>query len=112
MTQGAAGNADVEALEGDIADEAMGPVVEAPAAVDIVSRIQRVEADLSPAERRVAEAVKADFDGATRITIADLARKAGGRLSPKTAAAAPNSARISTHSSIDPSWFPQTPLIL
>ena len=40
------------------------------------------------------------------------ARSRGGRLSPKTAAAAPNSARISTHSSIEPSWFPQTPLTL
>ena len=47
------------------------------AAIDIVSRIQRVEADLSPAERLVAAAVCADFDGATRITIAELALKAG-----------------------------------
>ncbi len=47
------------------------------AAIDIVSRIQRVEADLSPAERLVAEAVRADFDSATRITIAELALKAG-----------------------------------
>ncbi len=50
----------------------------APSAqIDIVSRIQRVEADLAPAERRVAEAVMQDFNGATRITIAELARKAG-----------------------------------
>lgn len=48
-----------------------------PAQIDIVSRIQRVEAALAPAERRVAEAVMQDFNGATRITIADLARKAG-----------------------------------
>ena len=49
----------------------------APSAIDIVSRIQRVEPDLSPAERRVAEAVRLDFEEATRLTIADLARKAG-----------------------------------
>lgn len=51
--------------------------VEQPAAVDIVSRIQRVEADLSPAERRVAEAVQRDFEAATRTTIAELATQAG-----------------------------------
>jgi DNA-binding MurR/RpiR family transcriptional regulator len=45
--------------------------------IDLVSRIQRIEADLSPAERQVAEAVRADFDGTTRITIAELALKAG-----------------------------------
>ena len=36
----------------------------------------------------------------------------GGRLSPNNATAAPNSDRISTHSSIEPSWLPQTPVIL
>jgi DNA-binding MurR/RpiR family transcriptional regulator len=46
-------------------------------AIDIVSRIQRAEEDLSPAERLVAEAVRADYDGTTRITIAELALKAG-----------------------------------
>ena len=45
--------------------------------IDLVSRIQCVEADLSPAERQVAEAVRADFEGATRTTIAELALKAG-----------------------------------
>jgi DNA-binding MurR/RpiR family transcriptional regulator len=49
----------------------------APAAIDIVSRIERVEADLSPAERRVAETVRQDFEAATRLTIAELARRAG-----------------------------------
>ncbi len=49
----------------------------AHAAIDVVSRIQRVEAELSPAERLVAEAVRVDFEGATRITIAELALKAG-----------------------------------
>ncbi|MDP1732047.1 MAG: MurR/RpiR family transcriptional regulator [Devosia sp.] len=47
------------------------------AAIDIVSRIQRVEAKLTTAERRVAEAVRADFEAATRLTIAELAAKAG-----------------------------------
>lgn len=45
--------------------------------IDIVSRIQRVESTLSPAERRVAETVRNDFEGATRLTIAELARRAG-----------------------------------
>jgi RpiR family carbohydrate utilization transcriptional regulator len=52
-------------------------LAEQPAAVDIVSRIQRVERELPPAERRVAEVVATDYEGATRTTIADLARKAG-----------------------------------
>lgn len=46
-------------------------------AIDIVSRIQRVENDLSPAERRVAETVRQDFELATRLTIAELADRAG-----------------------------------
>lgn len=46
-------------------------------AIDIVSRIQRVENDLSPAERRVAETVRQDFELATRLTIAELAERAG-----------------------------------
>jgi RpiR family carbohydrate utilization transcriptional regulator len=58
-------------------EEAMSLAGDAVAQIDIVSRIQRVEAELAPAERRVAEAVMQDFNGATRITIADLARKAG-----------------------------------
>ena len=41
-----------------------------------------------------------------------LARSERGRLVPNSATAAPNSARISTHSSIEPSWFPHTPEIL
>lgn len=47
------------------------------AAIDLVSRIERVEAELSPAERRVAEVVRQDFRGATRLTIAELAARAG-----------------------------------
>ena len=37
------------------------------------------------------------------------ARSVGGRLPPNHAAIAPKSARISTHSSMEPSWLPQTP---
>src|SRR4051794_13351686 len=48
-----------------------------PSTIDIVSRIERVEAELSPAERRVAETVRQDFEAATRLTIAELARRAG-----------------------------------
>ena len=40
------------------------------------------------------------------------ALRVAGRLPPKSVTAAPNSARISTQSSIEPSWFPQTPEIL
>src|SRR6188768_4452919 len=49
----------------------------ASSAIDIVSRIERVEAELSPAERRVAEVVRQDFRAATRLTIAELAARAG-----------------------------------
>ena len=47
-----------------------------PSAIDIVSRIQRIESELSPSERRVALIVCRDYEAATRLTIADLARKA------------------------------------
>ena len=43
---------------------------------DLVSRLERAEETLSPSERRVAEIVQANFDAATRMTIADLAAKA------------------------------------
>jgi len=46
-------------------------------AIDIVSRIQRAEPELSPAERQVAAAVQLDFEAATRLTIAELAARAG-----------------------------------
>ena len=55
----------------------VGSAGAAASAIDIVSRIQRVEGDLSPAERRVAETVRADFEAATRLTIGELARRAG-----------------------------------
>jgi len=45
--------------------------------IDIVSRMLRVEADLSPAERQVAQAVQLDYEAATRLTIAELAELAG-----------------------------------
>ena len=45
-------------------------------------------------------------------TASTLARRVAGRLVPKRATAAPKTARISTHSSIEPSWFPHTPEIL
>jgi hypothetical protein len=41
-----------------------------------------------------------------------LARSVAGRLPPNTATAAPNKARMRTHSSMEPSWFPHTPEIL
>jgi len=46
------------------------------AAIDLVSRIERVEPTLSPAERRVAEVVRSDFSAATRLTIGELATRA------------------------------------
>lgn len=47
-----------------------------PAAIDIVSRLERVDASLSPAERRVADIVTSDYEMATRMTIAELAARA------------------------------------
>ena len=49
---------------------------EQPPAIDIVSRIQRIESELSPSERRVAAMVSRDYEAATRMTIADLSHKA------------------------------------
>ena len=45
-------------------------------AIDLVSRIQRIENDLSPAEKSVAQAVAADYEATTHMTIAELAKKA------------------------------------
>ncbi len=45
------------------------------ATIDIVSRLQRVEPQLSQAERRVAAVVAEDFEGATRMTISELAAR-------------------------------------
>ena len=41
-----------------------------------------------------------------------LAFKVRGRLPPKNAMPAPNTARISTHNSMEPSWLPHTPVTL
>ena len=46
------------------------------AVIDIVSRLQRIDKDLSPAERRVAEIVTSGYEAATRMTIAELAKRA------------------------------------
>ena len=47
-----------------------------PATIDIVSRLQRIDQDLPPAERRVAEIVTSGYEAATRMTIAELADRA------------------------------------
>ncbi|WDR06827.1 MurR/RpiR family transcriptional regulator [Devosia rhodophyticola] len=47
------------------------------AAIDVISRMQRAEDLLSPAETRVAAAVRQDYDAAMRLTIAELASRAG-----------------------------------
>lgn len=44
--------------------------------IDVVSRMQRAEADLSPAEQQVLKAVRVDFEATTRMTIAELAAAA------------------------------------
>lgn len=46
-------------------------------AIDLVSRMQRAESELSPAEQQVAAAVQQDYEAATRMTIAELAARAG-----------------------------------
>jgi DNA-binding MurR/RpiR family transcriptional regulator len=58
-----------------IAREGVRRVPIAP--MDLVSRIQRIEGDLSAAEQRVAAAVAADYEATTRMTIGDLAERAG-----------------------------------
>jgi hypothetical protein len=45
-------------------------------------------------------------------TASTRARSLSGRLPPNHPAMAPKRARISTQSSIEPSWFPQTPVTL
>ena len=44
--------------------------------IDVVSRMLRVENDLSPAELQVLRAVRMDFEATTRMTIAELAAAA------------------------------------
>ncbi len=45
-------------------------------------------------------------------TASTRARSAGGRLLENSATAAAHSDSMKTHRSIEPSWFPQTPVIL
>ncbi|MFC3706130.1 MurR/RpiR family transcriptional regulator [Devosia honganensis] len=45
--------------------------------IDVVSRMLRVEGELSSAERQVLRAVRIDYEAATRMTIAELATLAG-----------------------------------
>ena len=79
----------------------------------------RVEA--AAVERRRDRAARTDWtwqdeqEKASAIeacTASTLALSGSGRLLPNSATAAPNSARISTHSSIEPSWLPHMPEIL
>jgi len=49
----------------------------ASAMIDVVSHLRRVESGLSSSERRIADVVQADFEAATRLTIAELATLAG-----------------------------------
>lgn len=59
---------------GDLSDGGQHKLV---ARIDLVSRIQRIEGDLTVAERRVAAAVAVDYEATTRMTISDLAKRAG-----------------------------------
>ena len=45
-------------------------------------------------------------------TASERALNGKGRLRPYQATAAPQTARIQTQSTSEPSWFPHTPLIL
>ena len=45
-------------------------------------------------------------------TASTRARRAGGKLSLNSATAAEHSDSMNTHSSMEPSWFPHTPVIL
>ena len=59
---------------GDLRDDDQHELV---ARIDLVSRIQRIEGDLTAAERRVADAVAADYEATTRMSISDLANRRG-----------------------------------
>jgi hypothetical protein len=45
-------------------------------------------------------------------TVSTLALNRAGRLAPKRATSAPNTLRMSTHNSMEPSWLPHRPLSL
>jgi RpiR family carbohydrate utilization transcriptional regulator len=66
-------------MAGKAGEDGVRTLAGAPArspTIDVVSRMQRVLRMLSPAERSVADIVAADFEAATRMTIADLANRA------------------------------------
>jgi RpiR family carbohydrate utilization transcriptional regulator len=66
-------------IAGKSGEDGLGMMEGAPVrspTIDVVSRMQRVLRTLSPAERSVAQIVSADFEAATRMTIADLATRA------------------------------------
>ena len=75
--RGAPPSTGVGGMASDRARRLESAAVDASAPIDLVSRIQRIEQELSPAERRVAEAVVADYQGATLLSIGELARRAG-----------------------------------
>jgi RpiR family transcriptional regulator, carbohydrate utilization regulator len=54
-----------------------GPPIDPIVPIDLISRLQRIEGDLSPAERRLAETVASDYEATTRMTISELANRAG-----------------------------------
>ena len=54
-----------------------GPPIDPIVPIDLISRLQRIEGDLSPAERRLAETVASDYEATTRMTISELASRAG-----------------------------------
>jgi DNA-binding MurR/RpiR family transcriptional regulator len=54
-----------------------GPPIDPIVPIDLISRLQRIEGELSPAERRVAETVASDYEATTRMTIGELAIRAG-----------------------------------
>jgi DNA-binding MurR/RpiR family transcriptional regulator len=47
-----------------------------PPPLDLVSRLERAEEQLTPSEQRIAAIVRLNFEAATRMTIAELARRA------------------------------------
>ena len=77
--------------------------------------VAALERRLRQAQERVRGEQDEEIEGRRRSTTAPPARCAfsvAGRLPPNTATSAPNSARISTQSSIEPSWLPHTLVIL
>jgi RpiR family transcriptional regulator, carbohydrate utilization regulator len=52
------------------------PVSKRPPPLDLVSRLQRAEESFTPSEHRLADVVCSNFEATTRMTIAELARRA------------------------------------